>query len=275
MVLADQSRYSGDKAYDVRLTLSLIRSSDDDNADMNTKSATLPTEFNRHSFTRNDTLTSSSPSMLSDLIRTGFNYSSAIPFTTHPSDSIDNSTNETGSATDLSCFYFADYSSDSDMSADCNSSFFSASNDTVFYALVKQPLHMVIILFLAYGAVFFLNLVGNLCVMAVVYKDERLHCPTYVFIVNLAIADILIAIICIPVNLASSIYSGECGAVFCVSLAILSVLRLYPTVRLSVGFNGNVFLLMLHDLIAITLHMRVLRSYIFVFVYACLGQGQV
>ena len=236
MVLADQSKYSGDKAYDVRVTLSLIRSSVDDNADMNTKSTTLSTEFSRHSFTRNDTLTSSSPSMLSDLIQTGFNYSSAIPFTTHPGDPMDNSTNETGSATDLSCFYFADYSSDSDMSADCNSSFFSAaSNDTVFYAFVKQPLHMVIILFLAYGAVFFLNLVGNLCVMAVVYKDERLHCPTYVFIVNLAIADILIAIICIPVNLASSIYSGECGAVFlclsCPSVCTSSMLDCPPVCR--------------------------------------------
>nr|KAG5692047.1 hypothetical protein BaRGS_026900 [Batillaria attramentaria] len=84
----------------------------------------------------------------------------------------------------------------------------SLANYTRFFPLVKQPAFMVAILVIAYGAVFVLALMGNLSVIGVVIRDRRFHSPTWFFIVNLAVADVLVAIFCVPVTLAMNIYSA-------------------------------------------------------------------
>lgn len=82
-------------------------------------------------------------------------------------------------------------------------------NNTVFYPLVKQPTYMIVILSIAYGTVLVLALLGNTCVLAVVVKDKRFHSATYVFIANLAVADLLVALFCNPITLLSNIFNGE------------------------------------------------------------------
>lgn len=83
-----------------------------------------------------------------------------------------------------------------------------SGNDT-YIDLVKQPVYMIIVLSFAYGLVFIVALAGNLCVVAVVYKDRRFHTPTYVFIVNLALADLSVAIVCLPITLLTNLYNGK------------------------------------------------------------------
>lgn len=61
----------------------------------------------------------------------------------------------------------------------------------------------------AYLIVFTLGLVGNSFVIAVVYRSPRMRTVTNFFIVNLAVADILVIIFCLPATLMSNIFVRE------------------------------------------------------------------
>ncbi|KAL8563921.1 hypothetical protein ACOMHN_059351 [Nucella lapillus] len=85
----------------------------------------------------------------------------------------------------------------------------SESPNITYYPLVKQPAYMIAILSVAYGLVLILALLGNTCVLAIVVKDKRFHSATFVFIANLAVADLLVALFCNPITLMSNIFNGE------------------------------------------------------------------
>lgn len=61
----------------------------------------------------------------------------------------------------------------------------------------------------AYTMVFLVGLVGNLLVVSVVYRSPRMRNVTNYFIVNLAVADILVLVFCLPATLLSNIYVRE------------------------------------------------------------------
>jgi hypothetical protein len=61
----------------------------------------------------------------------------------------------------------------------------------------------------AYLLVFAVGLVGNYFVIAVVYRTPRMRTVTNFFIVNLAVADILVIIFCLPATLLSNIFVRE------------------------------------------------------------------
>lgn len=62
----------------------------------------------------------------------------------------------------------------------------------------------------AYTMVFLVGLVGNLLVVSVVCRSPRMRNVTNYFIVNLAVADILVLVFCLPATLLSNIYVREC-----------------------------------------------------------------
>jgi len=74
---------------------------------------------------------------------------------------------------------------------------------------IRQPVYMIVIYSLAYGTVFLFSLIGNILVIAVVCKTRRLHSLTNFFIVNLALADLLVTVFCIPINLLDSLFNGK------------------------------------------------------------------
>jgi hypothetical protein len=80
--------------------------------------------------------------------------------------------------------------------------------DTVF-PLLKQPIHMVAIYTIAYTLIFLFALVGNSLVITVVCRNPRMHSVTNYFIVNLAIADILVSLLCIPISLLMNLFTGK------------------------------------------------------------------
>lgn len=91
-----------------------------------------------------------------------------------------------------------------------------------YYKLVKQPVFMLVILSVSYGIVFLLALLGNISVIIVVAKDKSLHTATNLFLVNMAIADTLMAIFCLPITLLSNIYTGwQFGAIMCKAVPYL------------------------------------------------------
>ncbi|XP_037975779.2 orexin receptor type 2 [Plutella xylostella] len=61
----------------------------------------------------------------------------------------------------------------------------------------------------AYLLVFLLGIVGNFFVIAVVYRSPRMRTVTNFFIVNLAVADILVIVFCLPATLMSNIFVRE------------------------------------------------------------------
>jgi len=62
---------------------------------------------------------------------------------------------------------------------------------------------------LAYSIVFVLGIIGNSCVVAVVVRSPRMRTVTNYFIVNLALADILVLIFCLPATLISNLFIRE------------------------------------------------------------------
>lgn len=58
----------------------------------------------------------------------------------------------------------------------------------------------------AYVIVFVVGLIGNSFVIAVVYRSPRMRTVTNFFIVNLAVADVLVIVFCLPATLMSNIF---------------------------------------------------------------------
>lgn len=83
------------------------------------------------------------------------------------------------------------------------------SSDTKFYSDLKQPLQLIVIYSIAYTVIFLFALFGNLCVIAVVWRNRRMHNVTNFFIVNLAVADILVAVFVVPITLLTNLYNGK------------------------------------------------------------------
>lgn len=75
--------------------------------------------------------------------------------------------------------------------------------------LVKQPAHLIAVYSIAYGLVFIFGLIGNSFVIAVIFKDPSMRNVTNYFILNLAVADIFVAILCVPITLLANIFTGK------------------------------------------------------------------
>ena len=89
---------------------------------------------------------------------------------------------------------------------------FYSSPDNISHGhvdLVRQPMHMIAIFSIAYGLVFIFAVTGNFLVIAVIFKTPAMRNVTNYFILNLALADILVAIFVLPITLLANIFSGE------------------------------------------------------------------
>lgn len=70
----------------------------------------------------------------------------------------------------------------------------------------RHSMPIILLYCVAYLIVFLVGLVGNCFVIAVVYRSPRMRTVTNFFIVNLAVADILVIVFCLPATLMSNIY---------------------------------------------------------------------
>ena len=102
-----------------------------------------------------------------------------------------------------------------------SSSSVSSSNVTVVLSrppLLRQSLLMVVVLTLAYAAVFLLAVVNNLLVVTVIYRNPALRTVTNYFLTNLAVADITVSFIVLPVTLLSNLFTGRTAFAFATSV---------------------------------------------------------
>lgn len=73
----------------------------------------------------------------------------------------------------------------------------------------RHPLYMRVIYSVAYISIMIIAIAGNAMVVAVVYRNQSMHTVTNYFIVNLAVADIMVAVICLPMTLLVNMYKGK------------------------------------------------------------------
>lgn len=62
---------------------------------------------------------------------------------------------------------------------------------------------------LAYFFIFLLCIVGNVLVCLIVLENRRMRTVTNLFILNLAISDLLVGIFCIPTTLVDNLITGN------------------------------------------------------------------
>lgn len=77
-----------------------------------------------------------------------------------------------------------------------------------------------VILTIAYTIVFIIGIVGNSFVVAIVCKSPRMRTVTNYFIVNLAFADILVLLFCLPATLVGNLFIRKYTQTTCLSLAL-------------------------------------------------------
>ncbi|XP_019635258.1 PREDICTED: neuropeptide FF receptor 2-like [Branchiostoma belcheri] len=92
-----------------------------------------------------------------------------------------------------------------------------AWNDTgAGRSALKHGLGVTVVLVLGYVLVFVMCVAGNVLVCGIIAKNRNLHTVTNSFIFNLALADLLVALICMPVTLVYTIiYNWPFGDVIC------------------------------------------------------------
>ncbi|KAG6920516.1 neuropeptide FF receptor 1 [Chelydra serpentina] len=64
---------------------------------------------------------------------------------------------------------------------------------------------------LAYIFIFLMCMIGNMLVGVIVLKNRQMRTVTNMFILNLAISDLLVGIFCMPTTLVDNLITGEQG----------------------------------------------------------------
>lgn len=92
-----------------------------------------------------------------------------------------------------------------------NSSTDVAANSTniTYYPYYQHSLYVAASYVLAYFSIFLLCMVGNILVCFIVVENRRMRTVINLFILNLAISDLLVGIFCIPTTLVDNLITGQ------------------------------------------------------------------
>lgn len=74
------------------------------------------------------------------------------------------------------------------------------------FGLYRHPMWSITILIVSYLFVFCIGFVGNVTVIYIILRTPQMKTATNLYISSLAVADLLIVIICLPSTLVSNIY---------------------------------------------------------------------
>ncbi len=75
--------------------------------------------------------------------------------------------------------------------------------------VLKVPIVMAVILSLAYLVVFLLAVVNNSLVVSVICRNPQMRNVTNFFLANLAVADITVSFLVLPITLLSNLFTGK------------------------------------------------------------------
>ncbi|XP_033828430.1 LOW QUALITY PROTEIN: neuropeptide FF receptor 1-like [Periophthalmus magnuspinnatus] len=77
-----------------------------------------------------------------------------------------------------------------------------------FFPYYQHTMYVAATYILAYSSIFMLCMVGNLLVCLIVLENRRMRTVTNLFILNLAISDLLVGIFCVPTTLVDNLITG-------------------------------------------------------------------
>ncbi|XP_075233914.1 neuropeptide SIFamide receptor-like [Lycorma delicatula] len=97
---------------------------------------------------------------------------------------------------------------------------------------------MTVFFCVAYSLVFIVGVTGNCFVVLVVYRSPRMRSPTNLFIANLACADLLVNVICLPFTLISNIMSAwTMGWLVCKTIPYLQGVSVNASINTLVAIS--------------------------------------
>lgn len=85
---------------------------------------------------------------------------------------------------------------------------FNDSRNITLLPYYQHSLAVATIFILAYVLIFSLCMLGNLLVCFIVLKNRQMRTVTNIFILNLAISDLLVGILCLPITLVDNLITG-------------------------------------------------------------------
>ncbi|XP_066304442.1 neuropeptide FF receptor 1-like [Branchiostoma lanceolatum] len=96
---------------------------------------------------------------------------------------------------------------------------------------MKQTVPVIVLFIFSYTLIFLFCMIGNTLVCLVVVKSPRMQNVTNYFILNLAVADLLVAVFCMPFTLVDNIvYGWPFGDVMCKLSAATTVISVVASV---------------------------------------------
>ena len=83
-------------------------------------------------------------------------------------------------------------------------------------AIKSLPVWEIVIKVILYGVIIVASLLGNTLLIIVVFRNKRMHTATNYYIVNLGVADLMVALSCTWVHVVDDVTEGwSLGAFFC------------------------------------------------------------
>lgn len=103
--------------------------------------------------------------------------------------------------------------------------FFLPQNNITYVGYYLHQPSVAAVFIVSYLLIFLVCMVGNGVVCFIVLRSKNMRTVTNLFILNLAISDLLVGIFCMPTTLLDNIITGQCNAIFASSLKLLGLAK--------------------------------------------------
>lgn len=98
---------------------------------------------------------------------------------------------------------------------------------------------------LSYLLVLLLCVVGNGLVCLVIIRNRNMRSVTNLFILNLAVSDLLVGVFCVPTTLIDSLISGQWVTIFIIIALVIDIIFMNVTIIFNIMTCMNPFLTIL------------------------------
>lgn len=118
-----------------------------------------------------------------------------------------------------------------------------------------------------FGLIFIFGLVGNLLVVIVVGANQQMRSTTNLLILNLAIADLLFTIFCVPFTACDYMSWWPFGDAWCKIVQYMIVVTAYTSVYTLVFMSFDRYLAVVHPFTSISCKNFIIIIFFFYFYY--------
>lgn len=116
-----------------------------------------------------------------------------------------------------------------------------------------------------FGLIFIFGLVGNLLVVIVVGANQQMRSTTNLLILNLAIADLLFTIFCVPFTACDYMSWWPFGDAWCKIVQYMIVVTAYTSVYTLVFMSFDRYLAVVHPFTSISCKNFIIIIFFFLF----------